>query len=168
MKKIFFLLATALLLVSCADEGESDPHDAIIEQALLLYNTETGEVEIEEESVTEADPTVDFDLTSMSSTMVYSVVADMIYNSSHYVEKSFKMQGVFESFYSEEYETQLHFVVINDALGCCPQGLELKFTDDAEIPEPLSEVTIKGVMGLEKVGESTFMHIEVTEILTTI
>ncbi len=78
---------------------------------------------------------VDIDLTQMNSTMVYSQVFDMMTNPDTYIGKVIKMQGSYYTSQNPENDMVYHLLVILDATGCCPQGIEFLATGDASYPQ---------------------------------
>ncbi|MDD6211747.1 MAG: hypothetical protein PUB22_01135 [Clostridiales bacterium] len=75
---------------------------------------------------------IDLDLTSLSSTMVYAEVYNMMSAPEDYIGKTVKMKGQFT--YYQAYDEkgnpvpdQLYFAcLIADAAACCSQGLEIE------------------------------------------
>ena len=78
---------------------------------------------------------VDVDLTTLSSTMVYSEVLNIMTYPETYVGKTVKMRGIF-SYYHDEKTDQYYFgCIIQDATACCAQGIEFILTDDYLFPD---------------------------------
>lgn len=83
---------------------------------------------------------VDVDLTTMSGTMVYSYVADMLANPENYRGKVVRMEGD-----SNTTHGGTHSCIIYDALGCCAEGMEYSFAEDeADYPEDGDKITVVG------------------------
>ena len=100
---------------------------------------------------------VDIDLTSMSATMVYSEVYNMMYRSDNYIGKTVKMDGVFKV-YNDKSTGNCYFAcIIQDATACCTQGLEFIPTDDYSYPDDYPEdgeqITVVGVFNTFMDGE---------------
>ena len=93
----------------------------------------------------------------MSSTMVYSMVYQMVTDHQKYVGKRIKMKGAFSSYFDEEANQRFFGCVIKDALACCSQGLAfelakpLKFP--SEYPSEGTSITIIGTFEFEKVED---------------
>ncbi len=103
---------------------------------------------------------VDIDLTAMSSTMVYSKVYDMMTNPTDYEGQTITLEGEFYWDYYAELATTYYFVIINDATGCCPQGLEFVCTDkDIELPSQGSIIKMTGVFEIYQEGNNNFYRI---------
>ncbi len=80
---------------------------------------------------------VDFDLTKLSSTMIYAQVFDLLGHPDKYLGKTFKFVGEYDSIYVESLEKEIRFLIIHDATSCCPQGLEIELAEG--IPTPAQE-----------------------------
>lgn len=92
---------------------------------------------------------VDLDLTTMSSTMVYSEVFNMVTTPENYIGKTVKMRGTYMYYYDEKPDHYYFFCLISDAMACCSQGIEFSLTKDYRYPEdypkPDDEITVVGV-----------------------
>lgn len=92
---------------------------------------------------------VDLDLTTMSSTMVYSEVFNMVTTPENYIGKTVKMRGTYMYYYDEKPDHYYFFCLISDAMACCSQGIEFSLTKDYHYPEdypkPDDEITVVGV-----------------------
>lgn len=74
---------------------------------------------------------IDYDLTRLSSTMVYSEVYNMRYTPEDYYGKVVRIEGLFSA-YENPYTGEPYFnCVIPDATACCSQGLQF-FPADAD------------------------------------
>lgn len=107
---------------------------------------------------------VDFDLTDMSSDMVYATVYDMVSNPSSYEGKVVRMGGPFYHTFYDETSQDYYFVVIQDATACCAQGLEFVWGDGThawpqDYPKEETEVVVTGVFQTYKEGKSTYAHL---------
>ena len=97
---------------------------------------------------------VDIDLTRMSSTMVYSLVFQMVTEPTKFVGKRIKMKGAFSSYYDEESQRRFFGCVIKDALACCSQGLAFETATPRKYPKEYpsegTSITIVGTFEFEK------------------
>ncbi|MCD7981861.1 MAG: hypothetical protein LUF32_06050 [Clostridiales bacterium] len=135
---------------STEDTSDTDiSEDASDSAAADTDETETAAADAD----TTADETVyenvDYDLTEMSSDMVYATVYDMMANPSEYTGKTFRMNGSYYSFYYEATDQYYHYCIVADATACCSQGLEFVWGDGShaypdEYPEEYAEVTVTG------------------------
>ncbi len=106
---------------------------------------------------------VDVDLTTLSSTMVYSEVYNMLTAPDDYIGKVVKMSGMYVV-YSNQDDTQYYpAVIISDATACCSQGLEFvlagdpKFPDD--YPETETDVTVVGTFATYDEDGTQYCHL---------
>ncbi len=95
-------------------------------------------------SSTSSTSDVDIDLTTLSSSMVYAQVYDFLANPTDYEGKSIRVEGEFVSQYYDVTDMTYYFVIVNDATGCCPQGLEFFPSTDIELPQSGTTISIVG------------------------
>ncbi|SDN12058.1 hypothetical protein [Lachnospira pectinoschiza] len=92
---------------------------------------------------------IDYDLTEMSSTMVYATVYEMMAYPSLYEGKTVKMEGQYYALYVDADNTYYMYCLVSDALGCCTQGMEFVWGDGShvypdEYPADKTEVVVSG------------------------
>ena len=157
-------LAAVLLLGSCAAQQKTaDPNSPevlinnIMSEAAAAQTTtakpkatttaaDTAQIT---ETVSGGDTSVDIDLTAMNSTMIYSVIYDMMINPDNYYGKSLIVDGYFDTMEDPSLGARYYFVVVPDATACCVQGLEFmldKATFPDDYPEVTTDIRVKGVM----------------------
>lgn len=158
MKKLLsavmaFVLILALLS-GCSDDAGSSEQVTINPPSSLPSSTQTAEpdsVDTAKQDNVANDDTVDVDLASLSSTMVYAEVYNMMMTPEDYVGKTIKMKGLYYASPNPEMDIIYHFVIIEDATACCAQGLEFIWNGEHTYPEdfPSSEVPVEvtGVWG---------------------
>ena len=79
---------------------------------------------------------IDYDLTRLSSTMVYSEVYNMRYSPEKYYGKVVRIEGLFSA-YENPYTGEPFFnCIIPDATACCSQGIQFFLSDEAERTYP--------------------------------
>ena len=109
---------------------------------------------------TETSGSVDVDLASMSGTVVYSQVYDMMCNPDAYVGKMIRMAGNYSYYYDEASGNEYHACIIQDATACCAQGIEFEpvkgFTDEASRPAESEVITVTGVFDTYIDGEMMY------------
>lgn len=102
---------------------------------------------------------VDIDLTSLSATMVYSEVFNMVNFPDDYVGKKIKMSGIM-SVYTDEASGKTYYAcVIQDATACCAQGIEFALSDkytDADYPKGGEIVSVTGIFDTYTEGDYVF------------
>ncbi len=82
---------------------------------------------------------VDIDLTTMSSTMVYSEVSNIVNQPEKYIGKTIKMNGVYAFVYDDSYTKRYDACIIQDATACCGGGIEFELTSDYKYPDDYPE-----------------------------
>ncbi len=167
MKTVFLgvlcFVASFLLLVSCGNgagkdfvNASADVRDVIesiaaekaASNAVGLSGVRSG---VRPETGTAAEERIDIDLTSMSSSMVYSTVYDMLTNPDPYKGKTVKMKGPFAVYLDETTGNRFFACIIRDATACCAQGMEFALRNAGtwpdDYPELGTEVTVVGTFG---------------------
>ncbi len=108
---------------------------------------------------------IDIDLTVMSDTIVYSQVYAMMVSPSDYRGSTIKAEGTFRSEYYEATKTTYNFIIINDATGCCPQGIEFApISEDIELPDDGELIELTGVFDLYEEGNNSYYRINADAI----
>lgn len=87
--------------------------------------------------------TVDIDLTTMSSTVVYAQVSDMMANPSNYLGKIVKMTGTFNLYTNQDQTVFYSTCEVADATACCANGIEFVMPDNGN-PIVGEEITVVG------------------------
>ncbi len=96
------------------------------------------------------DESIDYDLTTMSSEMVYATVFQLVTYPENYIGKKVKMGGAYYVATNEEVQKNYHYVIISDATACCTQGIEFVWDDGShvfpdEYPAEGTEVEVVGI-----------------------
>lgn len=110
---------------------------------------------------------VDVDLTTLSSTMVFAEVSNLVYDPVPYLGKRVRMEGIFsvDHAYTLEgevdYSQNYFYCIIEDALACCAQGLEFSLAGDLQYPDdyPAEGDTVRVVGTVEFFEENGFRHL---------
>lgn len=91
---------------------------------------------------------VDIDLSTMSSTMIYAQVFNMLIMPDEYVGKNLKMKGYLAVYVNKDTGKKYFSVIVPDATACCQQGLEFIWIGDHKYPEDYppfeKEITVTG------------------------
>ena len=89
------------------------------------------------------------DLTTLSATMVYAEVYNMMMYPEQYEGKTIKMKGEFITFDNPATKRVTTGCLIMDATACCSQGIEFVLAGDKvypdDYPEVNSQITVAGV-----------------------
>lgn len=175
LKKCMVLLLCILLITGCSNKkgtngkgvNNTNSIEKVIDNQIANEDgkTETTESEkassdvesnkdIEDtisgaENVRDTDETVDYDLTQMSSDMVYATVYQMMVTPEEYEGKTFRIDGNFYATYYEATKKYYFYCVIQDATACCAQGMEFIWDDGSHIypdeyPEDNAEIVVEG------------------------
>lgn len=97
---------------------------------------------------------VDVDLTTLSSTMVYAEVFNMTMSSDDYIGKIIRMTGIFTVYQDPETKQVYCGVIVQDATACCAQGFDIVMPENAVYPQDYppaeSEVTVVGELQVDR------------------
>ncbi len=135
----------------------------IIVISMMLLVASCGQTS--QEDVSNEVQQIDIDLTEMSGTMVYSQIYDMMINPLDYMGQTIKLEGEFYWEYYQPLDETYYFVIIKDATGCCPQGLEFVNNSDVEFPESGTVIEMVGVFDKYQEGNNEFFRITTDEIV---
>ena len=159
MKKALYIVlcAAALALTGCGQKETLDTTanaaaTAAPAQAVQAVQTESSTPAPIFSEATDAPVSefsaMEIDLTSMSSTMVYSYVFNMISTPDDFIGQRFRIRGIYDEQYWDQTKLTYHYIVIADATACCAQGLEFVLTDpNAAYPQVGEEFEISGIFG---------------------
>lgn len=113
-------------VISSQMEDEMSPTVSIMDETL---ENESIENEAAESETQKTETEVDFDLTAMSSDMIYATVYQMMSVPEQYEGKTFRMEGNFYATYYEPTQKYYYYCIIQDATACCAQGMEFVWED---------------------------------------
>lgn len=134
-------------VISSQMEDEMSPTVSIMDETL---ENESIENEAAESETQKTETEVDFDLTAMSSDMVYATVYQMMSVPEQYEGKTFRMEGNFYATYYEPTQKYYYYCIIQDATACCAQGMEFVWEDGThtypdEYPSDDAYVEVEGI-----------------------
>lgn len=104
----------------------------------------------------------DYDLTEASATIVFSQVYDMLINPEFYEDKTFKIEGELQFFEHPITGEMLYFIVVMDATGCCPQGIEVMF-NEVNAPDKFCNIVVEGTGAVDVEFDYTYLYINIEE-----
>jgi len=183
MRKITCLIlsiAMAGLMAGCGDNGPQNKMTAQTTGLKDVLESRMSEENSEETSApsetTVPSPTpdpladysaeslgqdgIDYDLTKLSSDLIYAEVYNMMLFPKEYIGRTVKVSGVFTVYYDEA-KDKYHFACfVSDAAACCQQGIEFILEGDNVYPEDYpaegAEITIQGVFGTYEEDGGTY------------
>ena len=134
-------------VISSQMEDEMSPTVSIMDETL---ENESIENEAAESETQKTETEVDFDLTAMSSDMIYATVYQMMSVPEQYEGKTFRMEGNFYATYYEPTQKYYYYCIIQDATACCAQGMEFVWEDGThtypdEYPSDDAYVEVEGI-----------------------
>ena len=134
MKKriLLFIPVITIILSSCANSGhlksKNNPMASLFASSSNETTTSATIYSVVSSNTSEVSiPTyekIDIDLTTMSATMVFSEVFNMLDNPKAYVGKIVKVAGQFIPYESISPNYCYPAIIVQDATACCSNGLE--------------------------------------------
>lgn len=114
----------------------------------------------------EADSSVDVDLTILTPNMVYAEVYNMMMYPDNYLGKTVKVSGPYYPLYYDGTGNYYHYVMIEDALACCQNGMEFIWDEGIhaypeEYPKEDEIIEIVGVMKSYKEEQYIYYYLDV-------
>lgn len=111
----------------------------------------------------------EIDLTTISSTMVYAHIYNMMIAPDEYIGKTIKMTGEFVVYEEPESEKVYTSCLIVDALACCSQGLEFVLEGNPIYPEDYPEVnsqfTVSGIFEMYEDNGFSYVRLKDAHIM---
>lgn len=121
-----------------------------------------------EAPLAEADPNVDVDLTVLTANMVYAEVYNMMMNPDSYLGKTIKVSGPYYPLYYDGTGNYYHYVMIEDALACCQNGMEFIWDEGThtypdEYPKEDEVIEIVGELKSYKEENYIYYYLDIEE-----
>ena len=165
-RKLLIILCSFSLvaLTGCGSKADSsDVSKDTVTTNQQVQEAESTEAEAEEETLA-SDPSVDLDLTTLSSTMVYSEVFNMMMEPMAYEGQTIKMDGNCAIYTDEETGNTYYTCVVQDATQCCSQGLEFLLDSEQyaleDYPADGDPIVIKGTFSTYEEDGGTYITIK--------
>lgn len=132
------LSVTMLLTLNSCDK--KDPQALVIQNSVIPTEEKIIEIpslptmdQLKDSNKDSLDfSQIDVDLTTMSSTMIYAEVFNMVLMPDEYEDKNIKIKGHFAVYISEKTGDKYYSIIIPDATQCCQQGIDFVLLDDAK------------------------------------
>ncbi len=163
---VFLVILLAVVLSSCSKEQDSKSYvskndvNSVLESLAAEQQASSAKVVINAPTTKVAakqNRNADVDLTTMSASVVYSAVYDMITNPSSYIGKMIKMNGPIAMYQDPSTSKRYFACIIKDATACCSQGIEFELMDSYKYPDDYpemgTEVTVIGEFDTYNEGE---------------
>ena len=111
---------------------------------------------------------VDIDLASLSGTVVYAQVYDMVMQPELYLGQVVRMRGGFSYFQDPETKQEYFAAIITDATACCSQGIEFVRAGEHAYPDDYppqgTEITVTGVFDTYEENGLTYLQLTDAEM----
>ena len=163
------LILIVFMVSSCSKEQDSKSYvskndvTSVIEALAAEKEEASSKVQLDVPTVKVPASNVgeiDVDLTTMSSSVVYSAVYDMITNPGSYIGKVVKMTGPIAMYHDPSSDKRYFACIIRDATACCAQGMEFVLNSSYSYPEDYpelgTEVTVVGTF--DTYNESQYQY----------
>lgn len=142
---------SAIMESKIAQEGETS--SAIQESSSESAKTSSAAETTVNPLLPELKPTnkdgIDYDLTAMDGDLVYASVYQMMVEPEAFEGKVIKISGRYYASFYDPNNRYYHYVIIEDAMACCAQGMEFVWDDGShvypdEYPKDNSYVEVVG------------------------
>ena len=163
-RKLFIILCSISLMAVMGCGAKEEATDVTVATETVEENNSIDEEIETEEDMSIKDPSVDVDLTTLSSTMVYSEVFNMMMEPMAYEGQTIKMDGNCAIYTDEETGNTYYTCVVQDATQCCSQGLEFLLDSEQyaleDYPADGDPIVIKGTFSTYEEDGGTYITIK--------
>ena len=187
IKKLAILLALASMTMSinaCGSEEKetsneqkkvvsspSSVSDVLEEKTSASASTSSIPLpeEVDSSVVLSSIDGVDVDLTSLSKTMVYSQVYNMMFYPENFIGKTIRMEGIYTEYFDQATGKRYLACFIMDATQCCSQGVEFELTSDYSYPDDYptegDTVVVQGVFDVYEEEGAEYCTLRNSELI---
>ena len=163
-RKLLIILCSISLMTVMGCGAKEEATDVTVATETVEENKSIDEEIETEEDMSIKDPSVDVDLTTLSSTMVYSEVFNMMMEPMAYEGQTIKMDGNCAIYTDEETGNTYYTCVVQDATQCCSQGLEFLLDSEQyaleDYPADGDPIVIKGTFSTYEENGGTYITIK--------
>ena len=149
---VIALLSMIALTAGCGSDYEGETADTESSTDTSSYVQPEESENVDESKVLSTVEGVDIDLTTLSSTMVYGQVYNMMFYPENFVGKTIRMQGIYSDYFDQGKGKHYFACIIMDATACCSQGIEFELTQEYTYPDEYpvdgDVCTVEGVFEL--------------------
>ena len=140
---------SAIMESQIAQQSESSSEESESETSQATETTETTLNSLLPELKPTNKDGIDYDLTAMDGDLVYASVYQMMVDPEVFEGKVIKMSGRYYASFYDPNNRYYHYVIIEDAMACCAQGMEFVWDDGNhvypdEYPEDNTYVEVVG------------------------
>ena len=177
MKKYLFLLLKLFLICAftagCADTPQTAADNrelqGIANTNTIEANQSVNGIDIREfREISISSGNIDLDLTVLSDTISHAAVSDLMTNPEDNIDKTIKLRGSYNVWYSESTALNYHFIAIEGSPGCCQQGIEFILLGDYiypnDYPETDTEIEVIGTFTSYREFEGTYYYLAVDNL----
>ena len=112
---------------------------------------------------------IDYDLSTMSSTVIYSEVYNMVTDPESYMDKVVKINGYASILDDPNTGNRYYACIVPDATACCAQGIEFILNDDYkkydEYPSEGETINVVGVFSTYYEGMQRYITLKDSELV---
>ncbi len=192
------ILSSALLFVACGGSGEKEKNfnrnqsveevvkaqmamndkaaiadeklkSAIVKSVGSSARLQNNSAEQEKGTQLPPDESVDIDISSMPSSLAYSMVFNMAEKPDEHIGKTVRIKGAFATTVDTTGEKRYYACMVTDATACCTQGIEFEVADKLVFPEdypsPGEEITVVGKYDVYSEGNYRYSTLRDARIL---
>ena len=150
-KLITIPILTILVLMSACSKTPTT--DTLIENDTSLSKVIPEEKIVEEESEEikeEKDSSgVDHDIITMSPTLSAGLLGEIMWKPWEHLGETLRLAGNFEIYPIEDTDEKFCLIMFFDEMGCCPQGIQIIFPEDMEMPEAFTDIIMIGSVNMD-------------------
>ena len=132
------------------EQGDKKDEGTVSQEMEKENGSQTSGTPSQEENKTYEYTDIDIDMTEFGSDLIYATIYQMMTDPDSYIGKTIRIEGMYYSSWYEETNQNYYYVLIQDAMACCSQGIEFIWGDDThvypdEYPSETTEVIVTGV-----------------------
>lgn len=169
-RRVILFLAIAMLLACSACGSHNDPAQTEAPHvSAALPPEDAPPVSAPSAGSEGTTASVDMDLTTLSSTMVYAEVFYMMRSPEEYIGKTIRLAGRFQAYQDPETKQVYCSVIVEDAAACCARGFDLVMPEarlyPQDFPTAQSEVTVVGTLRADRaLEEQGFLFLRLEDV----
>lgn len=164
MKKIYgmiLIILVVLVLTGCTtDVNKESSNNELVKT--IDSTQQSGNSPVQSEVKYIGNETAEIDLSTFSSTMLFSELSRILSEYPTYIGKTIKINGLYSNMpYSDGSANLYHYVLVTDSTACCQQGLEFVIENGTEYPVMGDNTCVTGVLESYTENGQTYCHLVV-------